>query len=65
MAYAEYAVTEDWELTAIPEGVTGEEATMCEPFAAAVHSVRSSNIRLGDLVAVLSVDAKSVCRRHS
>ena len=51
--------------TAIPEGVTGEEATMCEPFAAAVHSVRSSNIRLGDLVAVLSVDAKSVCRRHS
>jgi threonine dehydrogenase-like Zn-dependent dehydrogenase len=32
MAYAEYAVTEDWELTAILEGVTDEEATMCEPF---------------------------------
>ena len=53
MAYAEYAVTEDWELTAIPDSVTDEEATMCEPFAAAVHSVRTSNIRLGDSVAVL------------
>ena len=52
-AYAEYTVAEAWELTAIPEGVSDEEAAMCEPCAVAVHAVRISDIRLGDSVAVL------------
>ena len=52
-AYAEYTVAEAWELTAIPEGVTDEEAAMCEPCAVAVHAVRVSDLRLGDSVAVL------------
>ena len=52
-AYAEYTLTEEWELTAIPDGVSDEEAALCEPCSVSVHAVRTSALRLGDSVAVL------------
>ena len=52
-AYAEYTLTAEWELTAVPDGVSDEQAAMCEPCSVAVHAVRTSALRLGDSVAVL------------
>ena len=52
-AYAEKVLLEEWEPVAIPEGVSDEEAAMCEPCAVAVRAVRLSQMKLGDSVAVL------------
>ena len=52
-AYAEKVLLEEWEPVPIPEGVSDEEAAMCEPCAVAVHAVRLSQLRLGDSVVVL------------
>ena len=52
-AYAEYVLMEEWEPIPIPEGVTDEEAALCEPCSVAVHAVRRSRLELGDSVAVL------------
>ena len=52
-AYAERVVMEDWEPIPLPEGVSDEEAAMCEPCAVTVHAVRLSQMKLGDSVAVL------------
>ena len=51
--YAEYVIMEDWEPLLIPDGVSDETASLCEPCAVAVRAVRHSNIKLGDKVAVL------------
>lgn len=52
-AYAEKVLMEEWEPIPIPEGVSDEEASMCEPCAVTVHAVRLSQLKLGDSVAVL------------
>ncbi|MCH7800442.1 MAG: zinc-binding dehydrogenase [Chloroflexi bacterium] len=52
-AYAERVVMEEWEPIPLPEGVSDEEAAMCEPCAVTVHAVRLSQMKLGDSVAVL------------
>jgi len=52
-AYAEFAVMEEWEPLPIPEGVSDEEAALCEPCAVAVRAVRRSRLKLGDTAAVV------------
>ena len=52
-AYAEYVLMEEWEPLPIPDGVSDEEAAMCEPASVAVRAVRKSELRVGDTVAVL------------
>ena len=52
-AYAEKVLLEDWEPVPIPEGVSDEEAAMCEPCAVTVHAARLSQLKLGDSVVVL------------
>ena len=52
-SYAEYVMNNDWEIIAIPEGVSDQEAALCEPAAVAVRAVRKSAMRIGDSVAVL------------
>lgn len=52
-AYAEYIVMEEWEPLPIPQGVTEEQASLCEPCSVAVHAVRVSRLRLGDTAAVI------------
>ena len=52
-AYAEYTLMEHWEPVPIPDGVSDEEAALCEPCAVTVHAVRKSQLKLGDTVAVL------------
>ena len=52
-AYAEKVVLEEWEPVPLPEGVSDEEAAMCEPCAVTVHAVRLSQLKLGDSVVVL------------
>ena len=51
--YAEKVILAEWEPISIPDGVSDEEAAMCEPSAIAVHAVRLSQMRLGDSVVVL------------
>ena len=52
-AYAEKVLLEEWEPVPVPDGVTDEEAAMCEPCAVTVHAVRLSQLKLGDSVVVL------------
>ena len=52
-AYAEYILLEEWEMLPIPDGVSDEMASLCEPCAVAVHAVRLSQLKLGDQVVVL------------
>ena len=52
-AYAEYLLMDEWEPTPIPDGVSDEEAALCEPCSVNVHAVRLSNLKVGDRVAVL------------
>ena len=49
-AYAEYVLLEDWEPVPIPDGVSDEEAALCDPCTVTVHAVRLSDIKLGDSV---------------
>lgn len=52
-AYAEFVLMEEWEPIPIPDSVSDEAASLCEPAAVAVHAVRLSKLRLGDSVAVI------------
>ncbi len=51
--YAEYTLLPEWHPIKVPNGVTEEEAAMCEPTAVAVHAVRNSNLKLGDTVGII------------
>ena len=51
--YAEYVLMEEWQPILIPDGISDEEAAMCEPTAVAVHAVRNSDLKLGDTVGIL------------
>ncbi len=53
LGYAERVLMEEWQPIPTPEGVSDQEAAMCEPCAVAVHAVRLSQLKLGDAVAVL------------
>jgi (R,R)-butanediol dehydrogenase/meso-butanediol dehydrogenase/diacetyl reductase len=53
LGYAEYVMMDEWEFTPVPEGVTDEQAALCEPCAVTVHAVRLSDIKLGDTAVVL------------
>jgi len=52
-AYAEYVVEKAEKITKIPDRMTFLDASLLEPLAVAVHSVRTSKIRLGDNIVVL------------
>ena len=52
-AYAEYIAMEEWEPLSIPDGVSDEDAALCEPLGVAIHAVRRSALKLGDSVAIL------------
>ena len=52
-AYAEFVLMDEWLPIPVPEGVSDEEAALCEPCAVAVHAVRLSRLRVGDSVAIL------------
>lgn len=52
-AYAEYIVNKMWTPTLVPDDVSDEAAALCEPCGTAVHAVRLSGMRVGDVVAVL------------
>ncbi|MBP5521938.1 MAG: galactitol-1-phosphate 5-dehydrogenase [Bacteroidales bacterium] len=50
-AYAEYLAVKEWNLVPF-EGISYEEAAMCEPAAVALHAVGLADIKIGDTVAV-------------
>jgi L-iditol 2-dehydrogenase len=50
-AYAEYIAVKEWNLVPF-EGISYEEAAMCEPAAVALHAVGLADIKIGDTVAV-------------
>ena len=52
-AYAEYVILDEWGPTPIPDGVSDEQASLCEPTAIGVHAVRKSALKVGDSVVVL------------
>lgn len=51
--FAEFARAKLSQLVKLPPVVPGELGALVEPLAVAVHAVRSSDLRLGDLVLVL------------
>ena len=51
--YAEYTLLNDWAPLGIPDNVTDLHASLTEPCSVAVRAVRLSNMKLGDVVAVL------------
>lgn len=50
--FAEYVAVPEWNLLALPDNVTYEEAAMLEPMAVAVHAMRRIELRQSDTVAV-------------
>ena len=43
----------EWNLVELPQGLSMEEAAMCEPAAVAAHALRRAGVNLGDTVLVL------------
>jgi len=50
--FAEYVCAPAWNLVAVPETVSMEEAAMTEPAAVAAHAVRQGGVDVGDAVAI-------------
>ena len=50
-AYAEYLAVKEWNLVFF-DGISYEEAAMCEPSAVALHAVGLADIKVGDSVAI-------------
>ncbi len=50
-AYAEYLAVKEWNLVPF-DGISYEEAAMCEPAAVALHAVGLADIKVGDTVAI-------------
>ncbi|MBP5721169.1 MAG: galactitol-1-phosphate 5-dehydrogenase, partial [Bacteroidales bacterium] len=50
-AYAEYLAVKEWNLVPF-EGISYEEAAMCEPAAVALHAIGLADIKIGDTVAI-------------
>lgn len=51
--FAEYVRAPVWNLLPVPEGVSLEEAAMCEPAAVALHALRRGDLRSGDRVLIV------------
>jgi (R,R)-butanediol dehydrogenase/meso-butanediol dehydrogenase/diacetyl reductase len=51
--FAEYAAVPWHTLVPVPDSVTLKQAAVIEPLAVAVHAVRVSNLKVGDVTAVL------------
>ena len=51
-AFAEYAAVNYTHLHKIPEGVSFEEAALCEPLACACYGVKKLDVKMGDQVAI-------------
>ena len=51
-AFAEYVVMRYTHVLKIPDGVSYEEASMCEPLACACYGVKKMDIKLGDFVVI-------------
>jgi len=51
--FAEYAVVPWHTLYPVPDSVTLKQAAVIEPLAVAVHAVRASDLKVGDVTAVL------------
>ncbi len=51
--FAEYATVPWYTLYPVPESVTLKQAAVIEPLAVAVHAVRASSLKVGDVTAVL------------
>jgi len=56
-AFAEYAVVNYTHLHKIPEGVSFEEAALCEPLACACYGVKKLDVQAGDFVAIFGPGA--------
>ena len=50
--FAEYIAVKEWNLVMIPDGLSYEEAAICEPAAVALHAINQANIKLGDKVVI-------------
>ncbi len=50
--FAEYVAVPEWNLIALPENVSYEEAAMLEPMAVAVHAMRRLDLKADDTVLV-------------
>lgn len=46
--FAEYITVKEWNLVMIPDGLSFEEAAVCEPAAVALHAVNQAGIKIGD-----------------
>ena len=51
--FSEYTTIPIHRVRVLPESVTEKEGAMLEPLAVAVHTVRRSNLKVGDTVAIL------------
>ena len=51
-AFAEYVVMRYTHVLKIPDGVSYEEASLCEPLACACYGVKKMDIKLGDFVVI-------------
>ena len=56
-AFAEYAAVNYTHLHRIPEGVSFEEAALCEPLACACYGVKKLDVQMGDYVAIFGPGA--------
>ena len=50
--FAEFICVPEWNLVYVPDGVSSEEAAMCEPAAVAVHTLSRAGVTIGDTVAI-------------
>ena len=50
--FAEYLAVKIFNLVLLPEGVSFEEAAMCEPTAVAIHALSQAGINFGDTVTI-------------
>ncbi|WP_019536823.1 zinc-dependent alcohol dehydrogenase [Paenibacillus ginsengihumi] len=51
--FAEYVAVPEHRLHRLPDEVSDEEGALAEPLAVAVHTVRRSDLKIGDCVAIL------------
>jgi (R,R)-butanediol dehydrogenase/meso-butanediol dehydrogenase/diacetyl reductase len=54
-AFATYAKVKDFQLHKLPDELTYEEGTIVEPTACALHAIRISGIKVGDVVTVMGL----------
>lgn len=50
--FAQYICVPVWNLVFLPDGLSYEEAAMCEPSSVAIHALRQQGVELGDNVAI-------------